>query len=162
MIKINYKNGSSLVEIVVAIFIFTVVLGLLINISSTYLSSSGDNLNIAKGAYLAEEGIEAVKIIRDSGWSNISSLSNNTNYYLYFNTSSSTNIWQATTSALIIDSIFARTFVLNPVYRDSNGRIINSGGTLDANTEQVVVSVSWPSKASTMTKSLSTYIANIL
>ena len=163
MKKKNLKKGSGLVEILIAVFIFSIILGSLITASSTYFSGAGDNLISTKGAYLAEEGIEAVKTIRDSSWNNISSLSDNTNYYLYFDTSSSTNnIWKATTTASSIDSTFIRTFKVNAVYRDSNGRIISSGGTLDLNTEKVTVSISWKSKNSTTTKTLSTYITNLL
>jgi Tfp pilus assembly protein PilV len=162
MKNIKFKKGSGLVEILVAIFIFSIILGSLITISNTYLSNSGENLKIARGAYLAEEGIEALKTMRDKDWANVTALNTGTNYYLYFDTSSSTNyMWKATTTASVIDSIFKRTFTLSAVYRDSNGRIQQSG-TLDANTKLVSVSVSWPTKNATTTKSLSTYIADIL
>ena len=159
----SFKKGSGLVEILVAVFIFTIILGSLITASNAYLSGAGANLISTKGAYLAEEGIEAVKTIRDSGWTNINALSNDTNYYLYFDTSSSTdNIWEATTTANVTDSNFIRTFVLNSVSRDTNGRITQNGGTLDSKTKQLTVSVSWISNNSTTTKSLSTYITKIL
>lgn len=163
MSKVNLKNGSGLIEILIAVFIFSIILGSLITASNKYLSGASDNLKSTKAAYLAEEGIEAIKIIRDTNWSTISNLADNTNYYLYWNTSSSTNnTWSATTTASTIDSIFTRTVVLNNVYRDSNGRIVTSGGTLDANTEKVTVTISWKAKAATTTKSISTYITNIL
>ena len=157
------QKGSGLVEILVAVFIFSIILGVLINASSSYFSGAGVNLLSTKAAYLAEEGIEAAKTIRDSNWNNISALLDNTNYYLYFDTASSTNnIWKATTTASIIDNNFIRTFKVNSVYRDANGRIISSGGSLSTTTEKLTVSVSWVSNNSTTTKSLSTYIANIL
>ena len=163
MHKTNFQKGFSLVEILVATSIFTIVLGSLISFSNMYLSVAEDNLKSTKGAYLAQEGIEAVKIMRDADWNNVGSLADNVNYYLYFDTSSSTNnIWKATTTASFIDNVFIRTFKLNTVYRDSSGRIITTGGTLDSNTKKVSVSVSWPSKSTTVTKTLSTYIANIL
>lgn len=163
MAKNSFKKGFGLVEVIVAIFIFTLILGLLITASNMYISGAGDNLKSAKAAYLAEEGIEAVKIIRDTGWNNISAFSDNTNYYLYFDMSSSTNnIWKATTTASSVDSIYIRIFKTSPVYRDSNGRIVTTGGILDTNSKQISVSISWPSKIGTTTKTLSTYIANIL
>jgi Tfp pilus assembly protein PilV len=164
MIKINFKKGSGLVEILVAVFVFSVILSSLIFTSSAYLSGAGDNLKSAKGAYIAQEGIEAVKIIRDTNWNTISALTDNTNYYLYFDTSSTTNnTWKATStvSYATVDSNFTRSFKLNSVYRDANGRI-QSSGTLDNNTEKVTVSVSWKSKATTTIKTLSTYITNLL
>jgi prepilin-type N-terminal cleavage/methylation domain-containing protein len=163
IIKTKLKKGFGLVEVIVAIFIFTLILGLLITASNMYISGAGDNLKSAKAAYIAEEGMEAVKIIRDTGWNNISTLSDNTNYYLYFDTSSSTNnIWKATSTDAFVDSIFIRTFKTSPVYRDLNGRIVTTGGTFDTNSKEISVSVSWLSKNGTTTKTLSTYIANIL
>lgn len=160
--NITFNKGSGMVEIVVAVFIFSVVLGSLITVSNMYLSGAGDNLQSAKAAYIAEEGVEAVKIIRDNNWAMINSLANYTDYYLYFDTSSSTNnIWKSTSTASILDSIFTRTFRLDPVNRDSNGRIVSSGGTLDQSTKKLSVSVSWQSKDSVIVKSLSTYITNI-
>ncbi len=162
LFKNNFKSGSGMVEILVAIFVFSIVLGSLITASNQYLIGAGDNLKSAKAAYIAEEGIEAVKIIRDTNWSTITALSNNINYYLYFDTSSSTNnTWKATTTASLIDSSFTRTFQLEAVYRDSNGRI-QSSGTLDTNTKKVTVTVSWSLRSSTTTNSLSTYITNII
>lgn len=162
MTSVNYKKGSALVEILVAVFIFSAILGSLITASSMYLRGAGDSLRSAKGAYLAQEGVEAIKIMRDTGWSNISTLNNNTDYYLYFDTSSSTNnTWKATSTISTIDSIFDRTFKLYSVNRDSNGRVVLNGGTLDSNTREVNVSVSWKLKGATTTKVLSTYITNM-
>ncbi len=161
--KICLKKGSSLVEILVAVFIFTIILGSLITASNLYLVGAGENLRSTKGAYLAEEGIEAIKTMRDTNWTNISSLTNNINYYLYFDTASSTNnMWKATSTIYSTDPTFIRVFKINTVYRDSNGRIVTSGGTLDSNTKKVIISVSWQSKNTITTKTLSTYITNIL
>lgn len=155
--------GSGLVEILVAVFIFTIVLGSLITASNMYLAGAAENLKSIKGVYLAEEGVEAIKIIRDIGWDNVSILSNDVDYYLYFDTSSSTNnFWGATSTPSYIDSVFNRTFKFDAVYRDSNGRITTEGGILDLYTKKVTVSVSWPSKSTITTKILSTYIADIL
>jgi prepilin-type N-terminal cleavage/methylation domain-containing protein len=159
MSKINLKKGFTLIEVLVAIPIFVVVLGSLIVASNLYLSGAGDTLKNTEGAYLAQEGIEAVKILRDYNWTNITSLSTTTNYYLTWDTSSTT--WKATTTASAINS-FIRTFGIGDVKRDSNGKIVSSGGTFDTNTKKVTVSVSWRSKNGTTTKTLSTYITNIL
>lgn len=163
MDKISFKKGSGIVEILIAISIFTIILGSLITTSNMYLSGAQANLTSTKGAYIAQEGIEAIKTMRDFSWDNVGDLIDNTDYYLYFDTSSTTNfVWKATSTASYIDSIFVRTFKINSVYRDLNGRIVESGGILDANTKKVSVAVSWMSKSSTTTKNLTTYIADIL
>lgn len=162
MKKINFKKGISLVEILIAVFIFSIVLGSLIVASNMYLSSAGDSLKSAKAAYFAEEGIEAMKTIRDANWTNISNLSTSTAYYLSFNTSSSTNyFWTATTTATSTDG-FTRKITVSNISRDSTGHIVSSGGTIDTSTKLITVSVSWLAKAGAITKSLSTYITNII
>ena len=75
--------------------------------------------------------------------------------------SSTNNTWKATSTIYTIDSIFDRTFKLYSVNRDSNGRVVLNGGTLDSNTRELTVSVSWRLKGATTTKVLSTYITNI-
>lgn len=152
----------SLVEILVAMFVFSVVLGALITASNMYLSRSGDNLKSAKAAYFAEEGIEAMKTIRDVSWTNITSLSTTTTYYLNFNTASSTNyVWNTSASPTSTDG-FTREITLAGVNRDATGHIVSSGGTYDANTRLVTVSIAWIAKSGTTTKSLATYLTNII
>jgi hypothetical protein len=169
MSKINLKRGIGIVEVLVAVSIFTVILGFLITASNLYLSGAGDSLKSAEGSYLAQEGIEAVKTIRDNNWSNIGALSTTTTYYLTFDNSSSTNnIWKATTTATSINS-FTRTFNIYDVYRDSYGRIATtstSTANFDAYTKKITISVSWIAKngtsGTTTKKTLSAYIADIL
>jgi Tfp pilus assembly protein PilV len=157
----NSKKGIGLVEILIAIFIFTVVLLSLITVSNLYLSGADANLSLVKSAYLAEEGVEAVKTIRDSGWANISALSTTTVYYFYFNPTSS--IWQATTTKTYgsIDS-FVRSFTLGSVNRTNDTyHRISASGVSDPNTKLLTVSVSWQNQGATTTKSISTYITNL-
>ena len=158
----HFKKGISLVEILIAIFIFSIVLSSLVIASNDYLAGAGDSLKSAKAAYFAEEGIESIETIRDASWANISALSTTSAYYLNFNVSSSTNYaWNTTTTATSTDG-FTRKITLGSVNRDSTGHIVSSGGTLDANTRLLTVSISWLAKAGTTTKSLSTYITNII
>jgi prepilin-type N-terminal cleavage/methylation domain-containing protein len=160
--KINFKKGVSLVELLIAIFIFSVVLGSLITVSNMYLSEAGDSLKSAKAAYFAEEGVEAMKTIRDAKWTNITNLSTSTIYYLTFNTASSTNYFWATTTTATSTDGFTRKITISSVKRDATGHIISVGGTADANTRLINVSVSWISKKGTITKIISTYITNII
>lgn len=155
----NQKKGFGLVEVLVGIFIFSIILGALVVANNMYLSGAGDNLKSAKAAYLAEEGIEVVKTLRDIAWINISGLSTSTDYYLTFN--NNTSLWATTTTVTATDSYF-RKVRLTSVSRDANGKIVTSGGTVDTKTKQVTVSVSWLSKNATTTKSLSTYITNVI
>ncbi len=158
--KYKYKKGMSLVEILVAVFIFSIILGVLITINNFYLSNSSKNIKLVKATYLAEEGMEAVRIIRDTNWSKISSLTSGAPYFIDFDIASST--WVSTTTENSIDS-YTRWFVLTDVMRDNTTkRIVESGGTVDPYTKLVNVYISWQDKGNTVVKSMSSYISNII
>lgn len=155
--KLNMKKGVGLVEVLVAVFIFTVILSSLILISNLYLSGATDSLRNTQAAYLAEEGVESLKTIRDNSWDNISSIPTDTEKYLSFSTASSS--WQVSNSEETV-GVFSRSFIINSVNRDSNGDISLSG-TEDPNTKKVNIIVSWNGKNGVVTKNLITYITNI-
>ena len=157
---IRMKKGMGLVEVLVAVFIFTIILSSLVLVSNMYLSGAGDNLRLTQAAYLAEEGIEAVKTIRDKSWLDIFNLNVEQIYYLNFNTASST--WQATTTEEYIDN-FSRSFILKGVVRDGDGDILDSGTpNLNDKTRKLIVSISWLGKTGIVTKTLKTYITDIV
>lgn len=156
MKKFNIKKGFGLIEIIVAAAIISVSFLSLMsvaNISYRVLQKSSHNLRVG---FLLEEGVEAVKIMRDSGWDNISFLNNGADYYLYFNGST----WIATTSLIYTDDIFERKFVLSEVLRDANDDI-SSSGVVDPDTKKVTISVFWEEKGNISVQSFSTYISNL-
>lgn len=152
--------GFSLVEIVVGSAIIGTVFVSMIATYGAYVKASFQNASIIKSAYLAEEGIEALKTLRDRSFSsNIASLTASTTYSLDF----SSGFWKSTTTPETIDSGYKRSFVLFSVYRDSNSDITLSGGTLDLNTKKATVTITIvpPATGATTTKTLSAYITNI-
>jgi Tfp pilus assembly protein PilV len=151
-----YKKGVSLVEVLIAVALLNLIVGVLVIASNLYIKTSTTAIVSAKSAFLAEEGIEAVKSIRDRGWTNISSLNSGTTYYLYLN---STPLWVATTTPQIVDGI-VRNFVIENVNRNG-ADLISDIGTNDPNTKKLTVSVSWQGFSGTSTKSLSTYITDL-
>lgn len=160
MIRTRYNNkGFGLAEVVIAAGIIAAVIAALIATTNTFFKSSQSTTSDVKAGYLLEEGAEALKVMRDGGYTaNISSLSNNTSYYFSWNGST----WTTTTATSTIDSIFYRTLKLGAAYRDANSDLANSG-TLDANTRKATITVAWfdQGKHSTSTKTLVTYISNI-
>lgn len=161
--KVHFSKrvrGLTLVEVVIASGIITAFLTTLITVHNTYLRSSFSNLDSVKAAYLAEEGIEAVKGIRDVSWgTNINPLIDGTTYYLLFSTT--TNAWTITTIPSFIDSKFSRELFFSGVNRDTSNDITTSGGNYDHNTRKVTVSVSWADRGATTTRSMDTYITNL-
>lgn len=150
------KMGIGAVEIVIGSAIISLVL---LSVSSAFNSSLKGSRAVAKKTqanFLAQEGIEAVRILRDNGWQNVSGLSDGENYYFAW----SAGTWATTTSNAFIDGTFERKFTVLNAYRDGNDNIAQSG-TLDPNTKKVTVSVSWREGLSTTTESISAYLINI-
>lgn len=159
MRKNNYKKGVGMIEIIIAVFILSTILGALFVVNNLYIKSSKANLKMTKASYLATEGIEVMKSIRDLGWSNISSITIDTDYYLYFDNQNS--LWIATSTVQEVDGFTRKIKVFN-VYRDGSDDIALSG-TLDSNIKKIEISVSWLSvSGEQVSKKLTTYIANIL
>lgn len=147
--------GFALVEVLVATAIITGSVIATINVAQKSIQISRLSLHQAQATLLLEEGAEAVRSIRDTSWTGISSLASGTSYYPTY-----TGIWVLSPTSSTIGS-FTRTVTFTNVLRDSNGDIVSSGGTADTGTRQVTVSVSWSELGTTQTKSLSFYIANI-
>ncbi len=156
--KSDFSRGVSLVEVLIGASIITIALVVIVNIYASLVSISIRNTPRIQATLLAEEGIEAVKIMRDGDWtSNIGTLSNSTNYHLYWNGTS----WISTTTSFLIDDVFDRNFTISDVYRDSNFNITNTGGgTFDAGSKKVTVTVSWANSNGTSTTFLSGYVFN--
>jgi Tfp pilus assembly protein PilV len=69
--KLKFNKGQSLVELILAIGIFVfVILSLVFLILDSYLSGRLA-LEINKANFLAQEGLEAVRSIRDNSWSDL-------------------------------------------------------------------------------------------
>jgi len=157
--NIFLSKGLSLVEVVIATSIILVFFMALVGVYNTYIQRVRANIDTVKAIYLTEEGIEAVKFLRDSGWTaNITPLTIGSNYYLNF----SGGMWKTTTSNIYTDGVFERKLVFQNASRDPvTSDIVTSGGTVDNNLRLVTVSVSWLNHGATTTKSISTYITNL-
>ncbi|TSC57914.1 MAG: Uncharacterized protein Greene041679_224 [Parcubacteria group bacterium Greene0416_79] len=154
-----HPRGFSLVEVVIGAALILLSLIGLITAYSFYLKAGLKNTDRVKAAFLLEEGVEAVLLLRDGAWSNLSSLTGGTWYYLAWNGSS----WSATTTETVVDSVFTRTFRIDEVYRrDSDKDIVASTSpaakSVDQNTKRVTVRVATDEG---VTGELATYLTNL-
>lgn len=156
--KIFFNKGESLVEVLVASAIILVVVVGLSATHSLYIKASLGNMNKIQATFLLEEGVEALKTMRDADFtSKIADIPLLTDKYLSFDGSS----WQSTDTNTLIDGKFERKFVLAEVVRDNFSDQISSSGTNDPNTRKATIYVSWQINGVTNTLSLATYISNI-
>lgn len=147
-----------MIEVVVASALcLSIVLGIVGAFTITLRSALNTTARI-QAAFIAEEGLEAARILRDNGWSaNIASQTLGAPLYLSFDGTT----WKATTTNAFVDGVFQRTLVLDSVYRDGSKNIVSTGGTLDTNIRKATVSISWREGTATTTHSLATYLTNI-
>ncbi len=150
------KTGFALVDVIVAASIISVSLFAFVSVAQKSVELSKKSLYSTEAGFLLEEGAEAVKMIRDGAWTNITGLSTSSTYYLSWSGSA----WSLTTTSSTI-GVFTRTITVANVNRDANDDITTSGGTLDSGTKKITVTVSYPYGASTTTRTLPFYISNI-
>ncbi|HSE35369.1 MAG TPA: hypothetical protein VLB83_04575 [Candidatus Paceibacterota bacterium] len=152
------SRGFTLIEILLgasmlALFIVSIAL-----YYRKALEVSQETTHHIQAGFLLEEGIEAVKSMRDDGWTTyIATLNPGTSYYLYWNGSK----WRATTTPLQVENTFWRSVILSSVNRDVNDDIVTTGGSADAGTRKVRVDVTWNKKTASSTESIETYITNL-
>ncbi len=165
--RVSLKGGFTIIEVIVACTIISITVFALMTSAQKGIELSNRALRQTQANTLLEEGAESVKIIRDNNWGDISNLSLETPYYLYFNTNS--NMWSLNTSKITpnnsipnypVGSIFNRTITISAVKRDNNDDISQTG-IVDSQTKKITVTVSWPTSSEIVSKDLVFYIANI-
>ena len=162
--KLFTNRGFGLIEILVAAAIISASFISLIAIANSSFRLVSGNVYRVQAEFLAEEGVEAVRILRDESWSgNLSGVLEGTIYYPIFNILTST--WSITeTDPGPIDDIFSRVLLFGDVYRrDSDDDIVALSSpdtkTLDVGTKLVTSRVSWNDGAKQV--EFVTYITNM-
>lgn len=158
LFKKNNK-GFLVVEILVGLSIIALIVLAFSNLAQKSISLSNRSLNTLKATFLLEEAGEITKMYRDEAWSNVSSLSLDTDYYLDFDSVNEQYYFSTTPSK--IDNFFTRIIRFESVNRDSSTDDISTTGDLDPNTLLVDISISWTEKGEILTKNLSFYISDI-
>lgn len=154
------KRGMLAIEVAFGVSIAMLVVVFTTYAVARFASYGRESLDRARAVFLAEEGVELMRYLRDSSWTNMSSLQNGTPYYF----SISTSTIATTPTPFLIDGKYVRTVVVYPAYRATSGDDLVASTSavsksVDDDTKLVTVSVSWG--MSTSTVSLSSYLTNI-
>ena len=144
-----------MVEVLVAASIIAVAVfsAMVVAEKSTYIARQ--SLHATQATFLLEEGTEAIRILRDNSWENISALTPSTTYYPVF----TGGTWTLSTTPASI-GIFTRTVFVENVERDASGNISDSG-TDNPGTKLFTVTVSWQEGGTTVIKNLQFYLMDI-
>ena len=140
------KRGFSVVEIIIAVAVFGIVSIAAITTSLQTLSTNRLSDEYARGSYLATEGVEAARSIREQNWANLVAGT--------YGVASISGKWQFSGSNNALGK-FNRTVAVSAVNRNA-GAIVTTGGSVDANTMKVDSTVSWnftPLRTNTITQS---------
>lgn len=161
------RKGFGLIEIVVAVGIISLSLFGLAASARIALRVVEENTLEERAMFLLEEGVEAVRLVRDISWSpGITSLSSGTQYFFYPTFNGPQGTWGiSAASSGPIDGIFIRTVAFDDVYRLlSTDDIVpegTGGALLDPDTKRVTVTVSWSTPTAVITRVISTYLTNL-
>lgn len=154
-----YRRGFGLIETVVGAAIVSVVLFGLAEVGQfTFRLTDEANFKI-RASYLAEEGLEAARTMRDGGWSeNIAPRALDTDYFFNF----AGGQWQMGLAPVPpVDNVFGRRIRFSAVYRGAEDDIVSSGGALDPNAKKVTVDAWWSNRGRAATTTISTYLTNL-
>ncbi|OHA06754.1 MAG: hypothetical protein A2934_01115 [Candidatus Sungbacteria bacterium RIFCSPLOWO2_01_FULL_47_10] len=152
-------KGISLIEVAIGTAIISSILLALGSVAQYSLHLSKNSTLRLQAVFLASEGVEAVKTLRDSGWSaNIAPLNAGTDYYVVFETD---HYVTTTSPPALIDGLFQQKIVFENTNRDANDDIVESGGVADPNTKKVSVTVSWNYRNVAREETIRTYVANM-
>jgi len=153
------NKGFGMVEAVISVSIAASFIVILSGANFAYSTLAFGQSNKIQATFLAEEGLEAVRFLRDDSWKkNIEPFATGADYFPAF---TGTRWTLNPTSATSTVGIFERKVVFQPVSRDASDNIVASGGTVDPNTLLVMVRVSWQEKGRDYNKVMSTYITNM-
>lgn len=130
----NKKTAFTLVEVLLALTIFTLFSVAVVSLSIDTLNRDTKVEIENEALHYAQEGLEAARAIRSQDyWGLITG-----EYGLNFNN----DTWSFIIAPEVIDEFYERTISIEDVYRDEANNIATSG-TLDPNTKKVRSTVEW-------------------
>lgn len=128
-------QGQALVELLLVIGIAAIFLpGLLTALVASREGQAQQDQRVEAVA-LMRETEEVVRSVREKGWNAFAT--NGT-----FHPAISGSAWSFAPGSEVINGL-TRQLVISDVYRDSNGVVVQSGGTKDSSTKKVTITVSW-------------------
>ena len=127
------QRGATLVEVLVAIALTGIMLPTLATALVTSHAGRATVRQQLKATALVHEAAEAVRVVREQGWANISDGT-------YHPTISGTT-WSLASGSETVGN-FTRQISISPAERDGGGAIVPSG-TADPATKHIEITVSW-------------------
>lgn len=135
MIKITFRNGQTLIELVIAIGLAAALLPALVSGVAASRLGKAQQIQRFGAVGLLKEAEEAVRAARNNDWSNVA---NNG----VFHPTVSGNTWILQNNSESING-YQRSITISDVLRNSSGLISSSGTILDPSVKKVDTTISW-------------------
>lgn len=147
-----------MVELIVISAVLSIIVIAASYVAKKSIEVSNRTIHTMEASFLLEEGVEVMRILRDSNFDNVDpAIEGSSNQYLAL----VSNTWSLV-DAPQTNGIFTRIINIYPVYRDSTSSdIVTSGGVLDAGTSKITITVSWLEGTTTLSKSLTFYLSDL-
>jgi prepilin-type N-terminal cleavage/methylation domain-containing protein len=136
------QKGVTIVEVMIGIVILSIAMVFIFHTFTLFFAAQRLTVQNAQAIYLAEEGQEMMRYLRDDNWTTFSALAYDTARYL----SIATTTIVTTATPEVIDSTFTRTITVRRAYRNGSDDYVASttpGATVDSGSRLVEVSVTW-------------------
>lgn len=157
-LHIKYTRGITLVEVLIGVAIASLILIFSTNAIALFINAGRTAAEKTKAVYLAEEGLELMRFVRDQSWNNISTLSTSGTHYLRVTTTTVTT----TVTPESIDG-YRRSFTIQNVYRNTVSDDIvastTSGAVADTQSKYIRMTVQWGTPTTTV--SLTSILSNL-
>ncbi len=136
--RIIAQRGQVLLEAIIALALFSLIVSAMMSLTLGSYEGLLRGGNQTRAEALANEAIEAIKSVRETGWNTATSSPSAVVL--------SGGHWLLTASSSeLIDATFTRTITLADVCRDASHNIATCPAAYtDVNSKKVVVTVSWP------------------
>jgi len=129
-------RGQMVIEVIVAVSIFAIIASSSVMAIVGSLSTARLAEEESQATFLATEGLEAVKSIRNQGWGYLTAG--------IYGLSKTSGVWAFSGNSDTDPSMkFTRVISITDVGRDGNGNILGTGGTVDPETKKITSTVSW-------------------
>ncbi len=133
------ERGVTAIEVAIGVSIASVVLIFSMQSLSLFINTGRAVSEKTKTVYLAEDGLELVRYLRDESWTTLSALSTTGTHYV----SVTASAVAATTTVQVIDG-YTRSFKISNVYRNASDDIVASttgGAVADTDSKYIEMRV---------------------
>ncbi|MEK9201307.1 MAG: hypothetical protein AAB909_05040, partial [Patescibacteria group bacterium] len=155
-LSVKIRRGQSLIELVVVMGLSALILPVLVSGLVASRQGRAQQLQRTEATAHLMESQEAMRVIRERGWSVISEAG-------VYHTVVENNTWGLVTGVEVVDDYTHQVTVSN-VSRDASGVITTTGGTTDPSTKKIDIEISWSSpflSSVSSTQYLTRYLDNL-